>query len=39
MREAWVRLCGTYLSKGGVLANPEVRKVKFYDVMNQALFS
>lgn len=27
MREAWVRLCGTYLSRGGVLAKPEVRKV------------
>ncbi|KAL0945463.1 hypothetical protein HGRIS_000952 [Hohenbuehelia grisea] len=26
MREAWVRLCGTYLSKGGLLATPEVRK-------------
>jgi hypothetical protein len=24
-REAWVRLCGTYQSKGGVLASPEVR--------------
>lgn len=27
MREAWVRLCGTYQSKGGVIAKPEVRKV------------
>jgi hypothetical protein len=27
MREAWVRLCGTYQSKGGVLAVPEVRSV------------
>ncbi|KAL4248705.1 GET4 family protein [Abortiporus biennis] len=27
MREAWVRLCGTYQSKGGLLAKPEVRKV------------
>jgi golgi to ER traffic protein 4 len=26
-REAWVRLCGTYLSRGGVLAQPEVRAV------------
>lgn len=27
VREAWVRLCGTYQSKGGVLAAKEVRKV------------
>ncbi|CAL1716132.1 unnamed protein product [Somion occarium] len=27
MREAWVRLCGTYQSRGGILARPEVRKV------------
>lgn len=26
-QEAWIRLCGTYLSKGGVLAQPGVRKV------------
>ena len=26
-REAWVRLCGTYQSRGGVLAHPEVRSV------------
>ena len=26
-QEAWVRLSGTYLSKGGVLAQPEVRMV------------
>lgn len=26
-REAWIRLCGTYLSRGGVLAHPEVRLV------------
>ncbi|KAK0222830.1 hypothetical protein EDD85DRAFT_859875 [Armillaria nabsnona] len=26
MRESWVRLCGTYQSKGGLLAQPEVRK-------------
>ncbi|KAL7279153.1 hypothetical protein ACG7TL_006993 [Trametes sanguinea] len=26
MREAWVRLCGTYQSKGGLVANREVRK-------------
>lgn len=26
MREAWIRLCGTYQSKGGVLAVQEVRK-------------
>ncbi|KAJ4480213.1 hypothetical protein J3R30DRAFT_3403749 [Lentinula aciculospora] len=26
MRESWVRLCGTYQSKGGDLAQPEVRK-------------
>lgn len=27
VREAWVRLCGTYQSKGGPLAAKEVRKV------------
>ncbi|KAF9007461.1 cytoplasmic protein [Cyathus striatus] len=27
MRESWVRLCGTYQSRGGVLAAPEVRRV------------
>ncbi|KAI0076183.1 DUF410-domain-containing protein [Panus rudis PR-1116 ss-1] len=27
MREAWVRLCGTYQSKGGLLAKPEIRRV------------
>ncbi|KAK7037761.1 hypothetical protein VNI00_010722 [Paramarasmius palmivorus] len=26
MRESWVRLCGTYQSRGGLLALPEVRK-------------
>jgi hypothetical protein len=26
-RESWVRLCGTYLSHGGPLAAPEVRRV------------
>ncbi|KAH9997148.1 cytoplasmic protein [Russula compacta] len=26
-REAWVRLCGTYQSRGGVLAQPEIRLV------------
>jgi hypothetical protein len=26
MREAWVRLCGTYQSRGGLLAHPETRK-------------
>ncbi|RPD60013.1 DUF410-domain-containing protein [Lentinus tigrinus ALCF2SS1-7] len=26
MREAWVRLCGTYQSRGGLVANREVRK-------------
>ncbi|KAF8071578.1 hypothetical protein FPV67DRAFT_1411743 [Lyophyllum atratum] len=25
MRESWIRLCGTYQSRGGVLALPEVR--------------
>lgn len=29
VREAWVRLCGTYQSKGGLLAIGEVRKVRF----------
>ena len=28
MREAWVRLCGTYQSKGGPIAHREVRKVR-----------
>lgn len=28
MREAWVRLCGTYQSKGGLLAAQEVRRVR-----------
>ncbi|KAF8645850.1 hypothetical protein AX16_007508 [Volvariella volvacea WC 439] len=27
LRESWIRLCGTYQSQGGVLAQPEVRKV------------
>ncbi|KAJ6596041.1 hypothetical protein B0H10DRAFT_2089347 [Mycena sp. CBHHK59/15] len=27
VRESWVRLCGTYQSKGGLLATPEVRQV------------
>lgn len=27
LREAWVRLCGTYQSRGGDVANKEVRKV------------
>ena len=29
-RESWVRLCGTYQSKGGVLASPPVRTVRFF---------
>lgn len=29
IRDSWVRLCGTYQSKGGVLASPEVRAVRF----------
>lgn len=29
MRESWVRLCGTYQSRGGVLAQPEVRRVSW----------
>jgi len=28
IRESWVRLCGTYQSKGGVLATKEVRVVR-----------
>ena len=28
MRESWVRFCGTYQSKGGVLATKEIRKVR-----------
>ena len=31
MRESWVRLCGTYLSRGGLLAQPEVRRVRRLD--------
>ena len=27
MREAWVRLCGSYQNKGDIFASPEVRKV------------
>lgn len=27
MRESWIRLCGTYQSKGGVFASKEVRAV------------
>ena len=27
MRESWIRLCGTYQSRGGLLASPDVRKV------------
>jgi hypothetical protein len=27
MRESWIRLCGTYQSRGGILTSPEVRKV------------
>ena len=30
VRESWIRLCGTYQSRGGVLAHPEVRKVCLY---------
>ena len=30
MRESWIRLCGTYQSRGGVLAASEVRKVNIY---------
>lgn len=29
MRESWVRFCGTYQSRGGVLATKEIRKVGF----------
>lgn len=28
MKESWIRLCGTYQSRGGVLAQNEVRKVR-----------
>lgn len=30
MRESWVRLCGTYQSRGGVLASKEVRSVSLH---------
>lgn len=26
-REAWVRLCGTYQARGGILTHPEIRAV------------
>jgi hypothetical protein len=26
-REAWIRLCGTYQSRGGILSHPDVRLV------------
>lgn len=29
MRESWIRLCGTYQLKGGVLASKEVRSVSW----------
>lgn len=29
IRETWVRLCGTYQSKGGLMASPPMRKVRF----------
>jgi len=32
MRESWVRLCGTYQSRVGILASPEVRRVSIRDV-------
>jgi hypothetical protein len=31
IRESWVRLCGTYQSKGGILATKEVRAVSQMD--------
>lgn len=37
MREAWVRLCGTYQSKGGLLAAREVRKVSTIPMRQHAL--
>lgn len=38
MRESWIRLCGTYQSRGGILASPEVRKVnKYIDVALHSL--
>lgn len=27
VRESWIRLCGTYQSRGGMLSLPEIRKV------------
>ncbi|CDO74942.1 hypothetical protein BN946_scf184945.g14 [Trametes cinnabarina] len=35
MREAWVRLCGTYQSKGGLVSNREVRKIVRRDFLFQ----
>ena len=36
MREAWVRLCGTYQSRGGLLTTKEVRKVSIVQFIHFA---
>jgi Golgi to ER traffic protein 4 len=38
MRESWIRLCGTYQSRGGILASLEVRKVNVYAVALYSLY-
>jgi hypothetical protein len=35
MRESWIRLCGTYQSRGGILASPEVRKVNIVSLLSE----
>lgn len=38
MRENWIRLCGTYQSRGGILASSEVRKVNVYAIALYSLY-
>lgn len=35
VREAWVRLCGTYQSKGGLMASPAMRKVRALSLLSK----
>jgi len=37
MRESWVRLCGTYQSRGGILTQPEARKVSYRIIVATSL--
>lgn len=32
MRESWIRLCGTYQVRGGLLAEPDVRRVRNFSI-------